>query len=131
MKREYSDDPSFVKKEASDVRVKPDPAVKPEPELYGPSKEFRTAVERLQHARASGPGGGNETTSDPRSDVRVKSEQGGQTVKHEVELYGPSKNFRNAVERLQQARSAAGQERLDDPGRAQTDVQHGMSQQHG
>ncbi|KAI0356553.1 hypothetical protein OH77DRAFT_1423483 [Trametes cingulata] len=37
-------------------------------------------------------------------DSQVKAESGGPVVKHEPEPYGPSKSFRNAVERLQQAR---------------------------
>ncbi|EIW61884.1 uncharacterized protein TRAVEDRAFT_44702 [Trametes versicolor FP-101664 SS1] len=40
------------------------------------------------------------------SDVRVKPDPGGPSVKSEPELYGPSKEFRHAVERLQQARAS-------------------------
>ncbi|CDO73989.1 hypothetical protein BN946_scf185043.g38 [Trametes cinnabarina] len=51
------DKPSIVKREPSDVRVKIEghpgsSTIKREPDLYGPSKEFRSAVERLQRTRA-------------------------------------------------------------------------------
>ncbi|KAH9850097.1 hypothetical protein C2E23DRAFT_339062 [Lenzites betulinus] len=99
-----------LKQEAQDGlgRVKLDPegrAVKPEPELYGPSKTFRNAVERLQQARTGGDTG-STTPQQGAPDPRVKPE----LVKEEPELYGPSKQFRTAVERLQQSRSATGQE---------------------
>ncbi|KAI0370192.1 hypothetical protein BV20DRAFT_1035959 [Pilatotrama ljubarskyi] len=41
------------------------------------------------------------------SDARVKGDPGEPVVKHEFELYGPSKSFRNTVERLQQARNSS------------------------
>ncbi|KAI0824624.1 hypothetical protein BC628DRAFT_1419742 [Trametes gibbosa] len=105
LKQEVQGGQPPVKHESSNNRPKSDPdvrAVKPEPELYGPSKTFRNAVERLQQARA----GGDVAPANPPHDgmdPRVKVDP----VKDEPELYGPSKVFRTAVERLQHARSAA------------------------
>ncbi|TBU32041.1 hypothetical protein BD311DRAFT_751189 [Dichomitus squalens] len=54
--RAYRQDTLDVKpgvKREDGARVKME-AVKPEPELYGPSKSFRAAIEELQRARAAG-----------------------------------------------------------------------------
>ncbi|OSC98727.1 hypothetical protein PYCCODRAFT_1439044 [Trametes coccinea BRFM310] len=57
LRADLNDKSSVVKREPGEVRVKPDPesgstGVKQEPDVYGPSKAFRSTVERLQQARA-------------------------------------------------------------------------------
>ncbi|KAI1788982.1 hypothetical protein LXA43DRAFT_598920 [Ganoderma leucocontextum] len=71
--QEEADVKPHIKREDG-ARVKTE-AVKSEPELYGPSKSFRSTIEHLQQSRASHGGQSTTPSSEPLGPGRVKPEE--------------------------------------------------------